>query len=101
MTRKFRRKLFGSRAVLIGQRDKFGVHLLLIESAGDGCADRANAQESDFQHVSALSQRKHAIDGTICFARDVFGHADSRSHGFERLNNFVERDCFHEGANGI
>jgi hypothetical protein len=53
MTREFRRERFGAGAVLIGQRDKLRIELLLIDGRGDDSADGSNAEDSDFQHGAA------------------------------------------------
>src|SRR5213080_404093 len=43
----------------------------------------------------------HASDGAARFYRSFFRHPDLRLERFERPDDFVQRNCFHESAFGL
>src|SRR5438034_11509029 len=49
----------------------------------------------------ASGEFEHASDGAARFYRSFFRHPDLRLERFERPDDFVQRNCFHESAFGL
>src|SRR5437879_6375043 len=79
-----------------------------------GPCDQCRKNASTVDHASQLftyfpfrgfrfasGEFEHASDGAARFYRSFFRHPDLRLERFERPDDFVQRNCFHESAFGL